>query len=184
MKKQSIKSHLAPYSIYKKRMTTINHAFASAIAPVDVYDANKLDAALRVLDQDPDSDLKCVYCGNLAETWDHLIALVKQGQLNGYGHQLGNLVPCCKNCNSKKGAKDWNVYLREFSEDSILEQRRRRISSYLEQNAALVNPELAAEKFSDDWKRYNEIKRTIHQLMKNADDIADRLRSAVITKGK
>jgi hypothetical protein len=47
-----------------------------------------------------------------------------------------------------------------------------------------VNPELAAEKFSDDWKRYNEIKRTIHQLMKNADDIADRLRSAVITKGK
>ena len=90
MKKQSIKSHLAPYSIYKKRMTTINHAFASAIAPVDVYDANKLDAALRVLDQDPDSDLKCVYCGNLAETWDHLIALVKQGQLNGW--KLGPLL--------------------------------------------------------------------------------------------
>jgi hypothetical protein len=37
MKKQSIKFHLSPYPIYQKRKATINHAFASAIAPVDEY---------------------------------------------------------------------------------------------------------------------------------------------------
>jgi hypothetical protein len=35
MKKRSIRFHLSPYSILKKRKTTINHAFASAIGPVD-----------------------------------------------------------------------------------------------------------------------------------------------------
>lgn len=165
-------------------MTTINHAFASAIAPVDKYDPAKLDAALRSLNQEPDGDLCCVYCGELAETWDHLIPLVKKGRLNGYGHQLGNLVPCCKECNSRKGAKEWIVHLRKVSGDSTFEERKRRITSYLEQNAAPVNPELAAEKSPDDWKRYDQIKQQILQLMKNADDIADRLRSSVITKGK
>ena len=175
MKKHTINSHLAPYSIYKKRMTTINHAFASAIAPVDVYDPSKLDSALRALGQDPDSDLKCVYCGEPAETWDHLTALVRHGKLDGYGHQLGNLVPCCKRCNSRKGAKDWIAYLRQASDDSVFEQRRMKISSYLEQHAALVKPELVAEKFPDDWKKYEDIKHKILQLMKDADVIADRL---------
>jgi hypothetical protein len=61
MKKQSIKSHLAPYSIRKKRTTTINHAFASAIAPVDEYDAVRVSDALKMLQPDPDSELTCIY---------------------------------------------------------------------------------------------------------------------------
>ena len=26
------------------------------------------------------------------------------------GHTLGNLVPCCKDCNSKKGNRDWKAW--------------------------------------------------------------------------
>jgi len=74
MKKESIKAHLAQYSIVRKRKTTIHHAFASAIAPVDVYDEEKLRTALGLLGQDAD-DLKCVYCGGPAHTWDHRICL-------------------------------------------------------------------------------------------------------------
>ena len=36
MKIKSIKNHLQPYSILGKRQTTINHAFASAIASLEV----------------------------------------------------------------------------------------------------------------------------------------------------
>jgi hypothetical protein len=46
MKKEDIKRHLNTYSIYNKRRTTINHAFASAIAPSDNYDEKKISEAL------------------------------------------------------------------------------------------------------------------------------------------
>lgn len=105
MRKTSLKGHLKPYSIFNKRRTTINHAFASALAPNDQYDETVIDDALRVLGQNPDDDLECVYCGREAETWDHLIGLVKNSQLRGYGHQIGNLIPCCRSCNSKKDLK-------------------------------------------------------------------------------
>jgi hypothetical protein len=166
-------------------VTTINHAFASAIAPRDIYDEAKLDAALRSLNQEPDSDLCCVYCGGLSETWDHLVGLVKNGELNGYGHQLGNLVPCCKRCNSKKGARDWIAHLRgEVSEDSEFEMRKRLISSYLEKYAIPVSSKRAEEKSPDKWKRYYQIKSEIIQLMKEADTLANELRNVADSKDR
>lgn len=111
MDKRSIRNHLKPYSIFQKRRTTINHAFASALAPYDIYDEQIIDKALKVLGQDPNGYLYCVYCGSKAQTWDHLVGLVKDAQLRGYGHQIGNLVPCCRDCNSKKGSKDWRQFI-------------------------------------------------------------------------
>ena len=183
MKKQSIKSHLAPYSILQKRKTTINHAFASAIAPVNEYDEVKLRETLRLLGQDPDGDLNCIYCGLRAETWDHLIGLVEKAELRGYGHQLGNLVPCCRDCNSKKGAKGWEVYLRGVVPNrSAFEAKHSLISSYLDRYAAPVNLKRAAEMLPDDWKRYSEIKQEIFRLVAAADTIAARLRGVVASK--
>jgi hypothetical protein len=183
MKKQSIKSHLAPYSILQKRKTTINHAFASGIAPVDEYEEVKLGAALRLLGQDPDGDLICIYCGLQAETWDHLIGLVEKAELRGYGHQIGNLAPCCRDCNSKKGAKGWDVHLRRVVPDqSAFEAKYSLISSYIDRYAAPVNLKRAAEMLPDDWMRYCEIKREIFRLMAEADTVATRLRGVVASK--
>jgi hypothetical protein len=81
MKVEEIKTFLRPYSIYNQRSTTINHAFASAIAPVDSYNGKKFHDAMKLLGQNP-SDLMCAYCEkNIAETWDHANALVKNGAL-------------------------------------------------------------------------------------------------------
>jgi len=173
MKKHSIKSHLSPYSIVQKRTTTINHAFASAIAPVDKYDEARLDDGLRLLGQDPDGDLKCVYCESNAETWDHLIGLVEKGELRGYGHQLGNLVPCCRKCNSGKGSKDWHKYLGEK------EEKQKLIDAYHKRFATPVDPKHMQTQLPDLWKRYGEIKGQILELMEEADDIADHLRGAM-----
>ena len=51
MTPKSICSHLKPYSINSKRRTTVAHAFASALAPCDVYDRAKVEAALIALGQ-------------------------------------------------------------------------------------------------------------------------------------
>ena len=48
----------------------------------------------------------CVYCPALATTLDHVIPLSRGGP-----HTKDNLVPCCKSCNSKKGAKPLLVFL-------------------------------------------------------------------------
>ncbi len=183
MKKHSIKFHLSQYSISQKRKTTINHAFASAIAPVDDYDEDLLKTALQLLGQDSDGELNCVYCGLQAETWDHLIGLVKNGELRGYGHQVGNLVPCCRKCNSKKGAKDWDEYLRgEVPNESDWETRRSLIASYLDRYATPVNLKYAEEQSPIDWKRYCAIKSEIFNLMEEADSIATRLRDVATIK--
>ena len=99
MKPSGIKRHLRPYSMVQRRKTTINHAFASALAPCDEYDENRVAEAMALLGQTDLDDLRCVYCDSAAETWDHLVGLVKDSKLNGYGHQIGNLVPCCRDCN-------------------------------------------------------------------------------------
>lgn len=183
MKKRTIRSHLVPYSIFKKRKTTINHAFASAIAPVDQYDDAKVSKALRTLGQDPNGELSCVYCEDPAETWDHLIGLVENEELRGYGHQLGNLVPCCRRCNSKKGGKGWDVYLREVAlERSAFETKYGLIKSCLERYAAPVTLDRAAEMLPGDWMRYREIKEKLFLLMAEADAIAARLRGVVASK--
>jgi len=183
MKKQSIKAHLTPYSILQKRRTTINHAFASAIAPVHEYDEVRLEAAIQFLGQDPNADLKCVYCDQDATTWDHLVGLVKNAELRGYGHQIGNLVPCCGDCNSKKGAKDWDTHLRMMVTDqSAFEAKYKAIARYVESYAEAVNLKRAAEMFPSEWERYDAIKQHIFNLMTEADTIARRLRDVVAAK--
>ena len=180
MKKKSIKSHLSKYSLVQKRSTTINHAFASALAPFDVYDENKINAAITFLGQDPESDLTCVFCGNAAETWDHLVSLVEGGKLRGLGHQIGNLVPCCKLCNSQKGAKDFAAFIKDFAK---IKGDRSELASmltlYVKKFAKPVNTALFESCVPEQWFRYNEIKKEIIDLLKEADGLAEALREKV-----
>ncbi len=182
MLKNSIKSHLRTYSIYAKRKTTINHAFASAIAPADPFDEARISEALTHLGQDPAGVLVCVFCGSPARTWDHLVGLVKDGRLNGYGHQLGNLVPCCKTCNSRKGNKDWRRFVEESNE--ITGDRgalAELLASYLERYARPVDLSRLEAEAPASYSAYEALKDEIHALMRRADDIAGELRLGVIS---
>lgn len=138
MTPKSIRSHLAPYSIFLKRKTTVAHAFASALAPSDEYDKNKVEVALNALGQKNLNQLACVYCKEVAQTWDHLENLVKNGKLNGFGHQIGNLVPCCRDCNSRKGGRPF----RDFVNDSVTldEGEKQALISRLNLHLALAKP--------------------------------------------
>ena len=170
MKLESIKKHLSPYSIYQKRHTTIAHAFASALAPVDVYDESKLLSALKNLGQDDADNIFCVYCRKSAQTWDHLLCLVKNGELNGYGHQIGNLVPSCKDCNSKKGSKNYQKFILENVTGD--EDYKHNLISKLDAHLRLAQPfktDLTDVKIK--LAELKEIKEKIFSLMKEADGV-------------
>ncbi|MEO8285036.1 MAG: hypothetical protein ABI670_01205 [Chloroflexota bacterium] len=177
MKKTSIKQHLSPYSIYQKRKTTISHAFASALAPADTYDETLLDEAITFLGQDPDSDLCCVYCGGIARTWDHLISLVKAGELRGFGHQVGNMVPCCAECNSRKGAQDWEQFIElQVPDESTRAQLRSTLSGYVERFAHPLDLAGAKVALPEQWEKYLHLRKEIWDLMREADTLAAELR--------
>ena len=181
MKKEDIKRHLKTYSVYNKRRTTINHAFASAIAPSDDFDEEKMNEALKFLGQNPDEDLKCVFCNDEAETWDHLVGLVKNGELRGFGHQIGNLVPCCKKCNSKKGSKEFDKFIGEynkipFDKNELIEL----LSQYQRKFAKEINLDILKEKTSTDYEAFLKVKEEIFNLMEKADILAERLRKNIL----
>ena len=180
MKIESIKKHLSPYSIYQKRHTTIAHAFASALAPVDGYDEARLLKALNAFGQEDEDDIRCVYCEKPAQTWDHLVCLVRKGELNGYGHQIGNLVPSCKDCNSSKGAKDFRVFVAGLT--SLSDAQKKRLLSRLEDHQQLAKPFKAGESPADIQAKVNQLKALkaeIFELMKKADAIASEIKQKV-----
>lgn len=178
MKKEDIKKHLSCYSIYNKRKTTINHAFASAIAPIDIYDEIRTKDALSYLGQNPNGNLQCIYCQEKAQTWDHLIGLVKNNELRGYGHQLGNLVPCCKECNSKKGGKDYKIFINECDKIENKQELIELLSLYQKKFTFEIN--FNNLKSLEEYKKFDSIKKEIFDLMEKADLLAKNIRKKLL----
>lgn len=162
MKSASIRSHLRQHSIRGRRATTINHASASAISPVDTYDKVRVDLAMSLLGQSRDADLNCVYRGRGAQTWDHLSPLVKNGKLSGHGHTSGNLVPCCRDCNSQKGSKDWRDWV---AHAGVSPQRIKRLEGYIVE-------------FQERRRSYEDLRRICPQLM----DAYDQTLAEILTQ--
>lgn len=179
MNSKSIRTHLTPYSIVAKRRTTIAHAFASALAPVDQLDQSKVDEALLRLGQADPSNLTCVYCGQPAQTWDHLENLVKGGQLAGYGHQVGNLVPSCRHCNSVKGGRPYRQFVGGLA--ALTEEQKAGLIARLENHQALATPVVssgagATSAIDQDLKQFQIIQQKVLDLLREADVVAERIR--------
>jgi hypothetical protein len=177
MRYSDIIRHLNPYGIVAHRKTTINHAFAAAVAPCDKFDEQRVREAITLLGQNPDSDLYCVYCGERAETWDHVFAMVQKSAFSGYGHRLGNLLPCCKPCNSKKGNKNWKLFLETLPLPISSEVRANRIDTI----QCYVDNFLVSDVVPDHLAEYQELQRIKEQiitLMAQADVIAKKLRES------
>jgi hypothetical protein len=81
MRIKSIAAHLRPCRMLANRQTTINHMFAAAVAPNE----QRVRAAVALLGNDSDGDPACAYCGEPAETWDHVSATVERSRFSGHG---------------------------------------------------------------------------------------------------
>ena len=178
MNPKSIRSHLKPYSISAKRRTTVAHAFASALGPCDEYDQEKVERALIALGQKDLNHLACVYCQRPAQTWDHLENLVRASQFNGYGHQIGNLVPSCRDCSSEKGGKPFRAFV--AADTRLSEPERAALIRRLENHLALAKPieVRALEPHRQELlSKFLAVQAHILQLMEEADHYASLLRT-------
>ncbi len=124
------------------------------------------------LEQDPDGDLECVYCGAEAATWDHVFNRVVKGDFSGHGHRIRNLVPCCRTCNESKGQKPWREFL-ETRNPPDKELRLRRIERFLRStDEQIINPDGMRQQATEELKRFREIRSQIFELMAEADRLA------------
>lgn len=103
-------------------------------------------------------DNKCAYCGSEKELVIEHAVPINKASLGE--HRLGNIVPSCKSCNSKKADKDYQTFLKGN------EYRIRRIEEYMdsrnyiplgenEQVAKIL--EMAYQEVAMVSKRYIEI---------------------------
>ncbi len=177
MRYSTVRNHLKPYGIVLRRKTTINHAFAAAIAPNDDYHEDRVREAIVVLGQDPDQDLLCAYCGALAQTWDHVFATVKDSRFSGYGHRLGNLLPCCKSCNSAKGNKDWRRFLAELPLSSAAYQAA---VGHIEAYLSTFSLQDSVPENSPEYDRLLQVRAEVLELLAEADQLAKVIRERAI----
>jgi 5-methylcytosine-specific restriction endonuclease McrA len=179
MRYKTIRSHLKPYVIVSRRKTTINHAFAASIAPSEAYDEKRVREAVAVLGQDPEKDLLCAYCRAPAQTWDHVFATVKNSSFSGYGHRLGNLLPCCKPCNSAKGNKEWKRFLVELELPAVVHQTAvSRIDAYL----STFSFEASVPVSAPEYERFLQIRADVLKLLSEADLLATRIRDQAVLR--
>lgn len=62
----------------------------------------------------------CAYCGAIATSIDHVIPISKGG-----ADVLGNLLPCCRSCNSSKGCNDLNKWYNKSNPSYTLKRWRK-----------------------------------------------------------
>lgn len=161
------------------RKSTFANAFASALAPHDIYVPAEVADAMRDLGQDPDAELQCVYCGAEAATWDHVFNRVIKGEFSGHGHRVRNLVPCCRTCNESKGQKPWREFF-ETRNPMDKEERVRRMEQFLGSTAAQpIGTEEMRAKAGEELMRFLEIRSQVFELMAEADRLAAIIRQKV-----
>lgn len=157
-------------SIAGERGSSINNAFASALAMVSAFDEEAINKALEKLDQSPTEPLRCVYCGDPATDADHLIGLVKATRYTGHGQVIGNLVPSCGPCNQRKGNKPW----RDWAEsEGVSKERIARIAEYESLAPPAVSEEHLKELYPDLMEAYEKLKNLCKDVMRAADNLAN-----------
>lgn len=174
----TIAKYLRPSTIVGRK-STFSNAFASALAPHDIYNLATVTEAMRDLDQDPDAELQCVYCGAQAATWDHVFNRTVKGEFSGHGHRVRNLVPCCRTCNESKGSKSWREFLDKLSPPDK-DVRISRMERFLGgANAQPINTEAMRHRAGEELKQFLEIRSQVFDLMAEADRLAAIIRQKV-----
>ena len=114
-----------------------------------------------------------MYCGAPAETWDHVFATVEKSEFSGAGHRLGNLLPCCKPCNSKKGNKSWNDYMDSIQmQEGLRKHRKRTIQAYVSQFFHRDSTQTTLPEYS----QLIALRDKVIRLMQQADILAKSIR--------
>ena len=163
---------MRPYKLMV-RSSTVNNAFAQALAPADQYEPERLEAAFREMGLINEHGLVCTYCSRRAGSVDHLNPLVRDSKFTGWGHVFRNLVPACSECNQSKGGKPWRDFVREVG---LSEKLVRQLESYEQQAPQPVSQDDLAELYPDLIDAYNRLRALNLDTLKTAQSLANEIR--------
>lgn len=170
------------------RSSSITNAFVQAIIPFDPPSEADKAEVLAHFGQSAD-EMKCVYCGDRANDWDHLLPLVRNKRPTGMFSGKGNVVPACGLCNQSKSGSDWESWMRGPAKRSPtsrgvhnLDERIERLARYTQ---LYRRPGVQLEKLveADLWRAYWEKLDELHKSLKEAQMIADAI-AGQIRQGK
>lgn len=174
----------------KSRTSTISNAFTIAITPYIKPSQKEIEELLSELEL---KDGQCVYCLRGANASDHFRPLVKDGLPNGYISDINNLVPCCSECNSSKGKKDWDKWylseknlkrLKSFVLTDVQIESRFKILEKFAKKTEATRIDYASLVGENDWKEFNRRRIELNKKLKEEQQFCDKLRQKIEDKLK
>lgn len=101
------------------------------------------------------------------------VSLVSNGRLSGFGHQLGNLVPACGDCNSEKTNRPFRDFVRDSKR---IAGDRNDLIKRLENHLTLATPiEIPSPESSPIVRELFDVQQQILDLMVKADELVAQL---------
>lgn len=167
------------------RSSTITSAFVHSITPWitelspeaekeirELYDEveNKFGVAILGADK---KDNKCAYCGQPANTTDHIHPLVNGSIASGDITEIYNLLPCCASCNSSKGGESFITWYDKASTKNSVDKVG---GDYVNRRKALVylidelDKRSSVKKILDFHKSTEGMKR-LANIYKHRDEV-------------
>ena len=182
----SYKSFKLPKGItLKDRTSSITNAKINGIIPCIQPTEEEIKEALKCLEQDPNAETLCVYCGNKSTEWDHLNPLIKNKKHTGFITEINNLVPSCSTCNSSKGNSNWKDWLlyskgektpraRGVSESSI--QHSITIIEKYQKTHKPLRIDLEKIVGPTQWKEYEDSMKNVFDAIEKAQNAANKFK--------
>ena len=121
-------------------------------------------------------DMKCAYCGGEASHLDHLYPLIIERRPTGYGTEVANLVPCCKNCNQPKGNLNYEDFMKSPKCKHLIADGCTTIQQSIEsriQNIKDFEKELPAKKIDFSQKvleMWDDILNKMDSMLKESEE--------------
>ena len=185
MKREKRQFLMPTKSSLKSRSSTINNAFVISITPFIVPDNSVLKDYYEELQIEPQ---QCGYCMRMGEgkTVDHINPLVIDSMPSGFITDINNLIPCCKDCNSKKGGKLFKKWYLEKENvirlkglgmtDEDINSRYEIISNYIDKHCSTPYSyqDIVGDKLWDEYcKRRKKLVETLEEDQKFCDMLND-----------
>ena len=176
-------------STLRSRSSTISNAFAISVTPFIKPSDVEISNSLKLLEV---NENQCAYCLREGLSKDHLKPLVKKGMPTGYITSIQNLVPCCSNCNSSKGAKsftDWYMSSNNVKRlkaiglsDDMIKHRYNIIVKYENAIGEPLNYEDIVG--SELWAEYKERRKQLLNILRDNQNFCDKLNDIILKKLK
>jgi hypothetical protein len=104
-----------------------------------------------------------------------VFATVKNSHFSGHGHRLGNLLPCCKSCNSAKGNKEWRDFLASLNQSNGNNK-----AAHIENFLTKYSVADSIPTHSKEYEQLLHIKQQVMELLTEADQLAQTIREQTI----